>query len=132
MLWKGRRQSVNIRDLREGVEMTTATINIARLDAAVASAFPAFEQAAAAKVKLDVHPEVKNAMTKVGFAGIPGTQGIDAGLLTFCKAWTKVRPLFNAGLKMAAWVPGMSQYVGLAKAFLTALDTEIIPVVCKP
>lgn len=109
-------------------------INIAKLNAKFREAQVKFDESLAAKPAKDLHPETQAALTGVAanFAGIPGTEGIDAALLTFCAAWPKVRPVINLGLKYASWIPGWGSRIALAKAWLETFNSELIPFICKP
>lgn len=56
---------------------------------------------------------------------------IDNILVTFCGAWPKVRSMLNVALKFAAWVPGYGPQIDIAKAWLTAFNDEIVPMICE-
>lgn len=110
--------------------MTTATINVARLNAAIARGLPDFQAKLDAKKEKELHPEAAKALA-VGFAGIPGTGFIDDAQANFCTAWPKVRTAINGMLRVASWVPGVKQYVPLIKSVLSAINDEIFPAICQ-
>lgn len=89
-------------------------IDVDKLNAAVASAYPKHMEELAPK-----------AASVAGFAGI---SGIGEAVTTFCAAWPKVRPFLNTALKGFAWF--FPEKVALAKAVLGAIDTEIVPAIC--
>jgi hypothetical protein len=101
-----------------------ATIDVAAFNAAFAAALPEHteKQVAKAEKKLAGAP---------GFAGLalPSPETIAAGQATFCAAWPEVRGTINTVLNMVGWLmPGATAKV---KAFLTAFDATIVPVICK-
>lgn len=90
---------------------------------------PKFEATLAAKPAKVIDPKTVNVMT-ASLVSLPAP--IEAARLTFCTAWPKVRQMINVGLKFAAWVPGYSSQIAMAKAWLTAFNDEIVPVICGP
>lgn len=105
-------------------------IDMKRLDEIIAKAQPKYEKAIAAKPKTQTARIVGPMLQAkaVGFLDVPK---IEAGLLSFCGAWKVVNPLFNMGLKYASWfMPAAT--VALAKSFLEAMNTVIIPALCAP
>ena len=108
----------------------TVTIDVGRLNAAIARGLPEFQAKVAAKPEKNLHPEVVKAIT-VGFAGIPGTGVIDTAQANFCTAWPKARMAINGLLRVAGWVPGVKNYVPLIKSVIGAINDEIFPAICQ-
>lgn len=103
-------------------EKHMVSLNVLNLDRIVAEAQPKFAAKLTAKQPSAI-------MTAAGIVQPAGP--IDTALLSFCAAWPKVRIALNLGLKFAAWFLPASQ-IALAKAVLTAINDEIVPVICKP
>lgn len=117
----------------------TVTIDMERVNSTFQNAVPEFRTKLEQKADKQLHPEVQNALTAVhedavakGFLGIPGTEKIDASILTACSAWPRVRGIINFGLKIAAWYPGYKAEIALAKGWLQMADTELVPQLCGP
>lgn len=70
-------------------------------------------------------------MTRAKLGVMPVSQILPDDLTdTVCEAWPKIRRVVNALLKFSWLIPGASGIAPMVKAFLTALDKTIIPIIC--
>lgn len=96
-----------------------AEVNVAKLNAAFVKAFPIEKKA--------LVPKGAETQKMAGFAKL---DIFDDTVDTFCEAWPKVKPFLNMALKGLGWF--FPSQVAMAKAVITAIDTELVPVICKP
>jgi hypothetical protein len=89
-----------------------------------------YDASLAAKPEKTLHPETEAALSSVvaNFAMPAG--GIDAMTITACAAWPRINRLINVGLKILAWMPSYKADVALAKGWLEAFNTDIVPEIC--
>lgn len=96
-----------------------AEVNVAKLNAAFVKAFGPEKKALA--------PKAAQTQKIAGFADL---NVFDDTVDTFCEAWPRVKPFLNMALKGLGWF--FPSQVAMAKAVITAIDTELVPMICKP
>lgn len=89
-----------------------------------------YDASLAAKPAKELHPEVQKALV-TNFAGLP-TGGIETGIITACAAWPRIRQFLNLAIKVASWWPSYKADAALAKGWLEAFNTDLVPEICGP
>lgn len=89
-----------------------------------------YDASLAAKPAKDLHPEVQK-MLAANFAGLP-TGGIETGIVTACAAWPRIRQFLNIAIKVTSFWPSYRADAALAKGWLEAFNTDIVPEICGP
>lgn len=110
-------------------------INMKRVNAEFVKAAKKYDASLATQPGKKLDPQTTAMAVKAmdtvtaNFAGIPGTDSIDAALLTFCTAWPRVRVMLNYGLKLASWF-GYAKEAAIAKAWIEAVN-GFLPELCE-